>query len=194
MVSLIFYFEGISPCSWVSAVIIYSKWDSTGVSSASEVFTRMRFKNLLLTSDVFDSCVIDSTKNPVMSPLTMRYYKVVHEIIIDWLIDWFRLYAAGHEMASHSVSHRLPQSNWTRASYQQWLDEIAGQRDNLVSALQPLASSHQREGNNMSPSNFWAETPKSGFKSGEMVTWNYCFEWWLGITKLLQRLGKQSTF
>jgi len=36
-------------------------------------------------------------------------------------------------MASHSVSHRMPQSNWTRAPYKQWLDEIGGQRDKLVS-------------------------------------------------------------
>jgi Polysaccharide deacetylase len=43
-----------------------------------------------------------------------------------------RLHRAGHEIASHSISHRLPQSYWTSATYEKWRREIAGQRDNLV--------------------------------------------------------------
>jgi len=43
-----------------------------------------------------------------------------------------RLHRAGHEMASHSVTHRLPQSYWTSASYDKWHREIVGQRDNLI--------------------------------------------------------------
>jgi len=68
-------------------------------------------------------------KNPNGCPILATFY-VTHEGTDYGLVK--RLYLDGHEMASHSVSHRLPQSNWTRASHQQWLDEIAGQRDNLV--------------------------------------------------------------
>jgi len=68
-------------------------------------------------------------RNPNGCPITATFY-VTHDGTDYQLVN--QLYAAGHEMASHSVSHRLPQSNWTRAPYQQWLDEIAGQRDNLV--------------------------------------------------------------
>jgi len=68
-------------------------------------------------------------RNPNGCPITTTFY-VTHDGTDYQLVN--RLYTAGHEMASHSVSHRLPQSNWTRAPYQQWLDEIAGQRDNLV--------------------------------------------------------------
>jgi len=69
-------------------------------------------------------------KNPNGCPITTTFY-VTHEGTDYGLVN--RLYAVGHEMASHSVTHRLPQSNWTRAPYHQWLDEIGGQRDNLVS-------------------------------------------------------------
>jgi len=68
-------------------------------------------------------------KNPNGCPITTTFY-VTHEGTDYRMVN--RLYAAGHEMASHSVSHRMPQSNWTRAPYRQWLDEIGGQRDNLV--------------------------------------------------------------
>jgi len=67
--------------------------------------------------------------NPNGCPITTTFY-VTHDGTDYRMVN--RLYAAGHEMASHSISHRLPQSNWTRAPYQQWLDEIGGQRDNLV--------------------------------------------------------------
>ena len=69
-------------------------------------------------------------KNPNGCPISATFY-VTHDGTDYQMVN--RLYAAGHEMASHSVSHRLPQSNWTRAPYEQWLDEIGGQRDNLVS-------------------------------------------------------------
>lgn len=62
-------------------------------------------------------------------PISATFY-VTHDGTDYRLVN--RLYRAGHEMASHSVSHRMPQSNWTRAPYGQWLEEIGGQRDNLV--------------------------------------------------------------
>jgi len=42
------------------------------------------------------------------------------------------LVTSGHELASHSVTHRLPQSEWTRAGYDRWRLELAGQRQNLA--------------------------------------------------------------
>lgn len=42
------------------------------------------------------------------------------------------LYLAGHEIASHSVTHRMPQSWWMHASYDTLKRELAGQRDNIV--------------------------------------------------------------
>ena len=79
-----------------------------------------------LYEQLFDS---GRRRNPNGCPIATTFY-VTHDGTDYRLVN--RLYSAGHEMASHSVSHRLPQSNWTRAPYQQWLDEIAGQRDNLV--------------------------------------------------------------
>ena len=38
----------------------------------------------------------------------------------------------GHEVASHSVTHRMPQSWWRYASREEWRAEIIGQRDNIV--------------------------------------------------------------
>lgn len=80
-----------------------------------------------LYKELFDS---GRRKNPNGCPITTTFY-VTHDGTDYQLVN--RLYAAGHEMASHSLTHRLPQSNWTRAPYQQWLDEIGGQRDKLVS-------------------------------------------------------------
>jgi len=80
-----------------------------------------------LYEKLFDS---GRRKNPNGCPISTTFY-VSHEGTDYGLVS--RLYAAGHEMASHSITHRLPQSNWTRAPYRQWLDEIGGQRDNLVS-------------------------------------------------------------
>ena len=80
-----------------------------------------------LYKELFDS---GRRRNPNGCPITATFY-VTHEGTDYRLVN--RLYSAGHEMASHSVSHRMPQSNWTRAPYKQWLDEIGGQRDKLVS-------------------------------------------------------------
>ena len=38
------------------------------------------------------------------------------------------MYVYGHEIASHSVTHRLPQSWWGKATYKDWDYEIQGQR------------------------------------------------------------------
>ncbi|XP_064606118.1 chitin deacetylase 7-like [Liolophura sinensis] len=42
------------------------------------------------------------------------------------------LYKRGHEIASHSKSHRFPHSWWAAASYEDYKDEIEGMRKQLV--------------------------------------------------------------
>lgn len=42
------------------------------------------------------------------------------------------LYLDGHEIASHSITHRLPRNWWAEAKYHHWQEELAGQRDNIV--------------------------------------------------------------
>lgn len=68
-------------------------------------------------------------RNPNGCPIHATFY-VSHNGTDYDLVR--RLHHAGHEMASHSVTHRLPQSYWTSASYNKWRTELAGQRDNLV--------------------------------------------------------------
>ena len=43
-----------------------------------------------------------------------------------------QLYLQGHEIASHSITHRMPQSWWMHASYDTLKRELSGQRDNIV--------------------------------------------------------------
>jgi len=42
------------------------------------------------------------------------------------------LYLGGHEIGSHSITHREPSSWWAQASYSDWKDEIKGMRDRLA--------------------------------------------------------------
>ena len=42
-----------------------------------------------------------------------------------------RLYEEGHEIGSHSVTHRVPQTWWKEASLTDWKREIQGQRKNI---------------------------------------------------------------
>ncbi len=41
------------------------------------------------------------------------------------------LYLDGHEIGSHSITHRLPRNWWAEASYNQWADEMNGQRNHI---------------------------------------------------------------
>ncbi|KAI0209379.1 hypothetical protein LSAT2_005921 [Lamellibrachia satsuma] len=45
-----------------------------------------------------------------------------------------RLYLAGHEIASHSISHRMPQTWWRNSSYSDLKRELNGQRHQLTRA------------------------------------------------------------
>jgi peptidoglycan/xylan/chitin deacetylase (PgdA/CDA1 family) len=43
-----------------------------------------------------------------------------------------QMYQQGHEMASHSITHRTPTTWWAQATYDQLLAEFNGQRDNIA--------------------------------------------------------------
>ena len=42
------------------------------------------------------------------------------------------LYLSGHEIGVHSISHRMPESWWHKASYNDWRSEMDGQRTKLI--------------------------------------------------------------
>lgn len=44
----------------------------------------------------------------------------------------YPIYAMGNEIACHTVSHRFPHTWWAKASYEEYIQEIVGMRDNLV--------------------------------------------------------------
>ncbi|CAG5122119.1 unnamed protein product [Candidula unifasciata] len=44
----------------------------------------------------------------------------------------YPLYAMGVEIASHTISHRFPHTWWATASYQEFVDEAVGMRENLI--------------------------------------------------------------
>ena len=67
--------------------------------------------------------------NPNGCPIAATFF-VSH----DWTnYDYVReLYIDGHEIASHSITHKMPQSWWSRASYAELKEELEGQRKNIV--------------------------------------------------------------
>ena len=67
--------------------------------------------------------------NPNGCPIAATFF-VSH----DWTnYDYVReLYIDGHEIASHSITHKMPQSWWSRASYSELKEELEGQRKNIV--------------------------------------------------------------
>ena len=67
--------------------------------------------------------------NPNGCPIAATFF-VSH----DWTnYDNVReMYIDGHEIGSHSVTHRMPQSWWKEASYAELKEELAGQRQNIV--------------------------------------------------------------
>ena len=67
--------------------------------------------------------------NPNGCPIATTFF-VSHE----WTnYNYVReLYIDGHEIASHSITHKMPQSWWSRASYAELKEELEGQRRNIV--------------------------------------------------------------
>ena len=67
--------------------------------------------------------------NPNGCPIAATFF-VSH----DWTnYDYVKeLYINGHEIASHSITHKMPQSWWSKASYAELKEELEGQRRNIV--------------------------------------------------------------
>ncbi len=66
--------------------------------------------------------------NPNGCPISATFF-VSH----DWT-DYEmvrKMYLDGHEIASHSITHKMPQSWWSRASYAELKEELEGQRNNI---------------------------------------------------------------
>ncbi len=78
----------------------------------------------------FDRLFRSGRNNPNGCPIGATFF-VSHE----WTnYDKVReLYIDGHEIASHSITHKMPQSWWSRASYAELKEELEGQRQNIVS-------------------------------------------------------------
>ena len=72
--------------------------------------------------------LISGIANPNGCPISGTFF-VSHEYTDYWSIQ--QLHAQGHEIASHSISHRYPSTWWKTANYTDWYSEIQGQREML---------------------------------------------------------------
>lgn len=66
--------------------------------------------------------------NPNGCPVSGTFY-VSHEGTDYWMVQ--SLYARGHEIAAHSITHRFPIDWWKNAWYDDWYEEMEGQRQML---------------------------------------------------------------
>jgi len=80
-------------------------------------------------NEVYDDVFKPHRMNPNGCPIMATFY-VSHNWTNYDIVK--RLYERGHEIASHSITHRMPQSFWTKASYGQWKEELVGQRENIA--------------------------------------------------------------
>ena len=79
--------------------------------------------------DYYRELLDGERKNPNGCPISATFF-VSH----DWTDYKFvkELYLAGHEIADHSVSHRLPHKWWREATYRDWEEELKDQRRNIA--------------------------------------------------------------
>ncbi|CAK9297011.1 unnamed protein product, partial [Gordionus sp. m RMFG-2023] len=76
--------------------------------------------------NIYNKIFHDSRKNPNGCPIRATFF------VSNDYTDYSRvnqLYRMGHEIGSHSISHRFPESYWNTASYDEWRSEIAGQKE-----------------------------------------------------------------
>ena len=78
--------------------------------------------------EFYQSLFPKSLKNPNGCPISVTFF-VSHKWTNYTKVGL--LYRAGHEIGSHSVTHRMPQSWWERASYEDLRAEMEGQRNQL---------------------------------------------------------------
>ena len=80
------------------------------------------------TKSFFDKLFVHSRVNPNGCPIAATHFNSHENTVYSLVRD---LYLKGHEIASHSISHRTPSSWWRDASEEEYKEEIAGQRDNI---------------------------------------------------------------
>ena len=80
-------------------------------------------------NDYYDKLFSKPRLNPNGCPISATFYLSHNWTNYDMVRD---LYASGHEIASHTVTHRLPQSWWTHASLKDWYREVNGQKKNII--------------------------------------------------------------
>ncbi|XP_014675207.1 PREDICTED: uncharacterized protein LOC106815274 [Priapulus caudatus] len=70
--------------------------------------------------------LVGERRNPNGCPIAFTFY-VSHKYTEYSAVQ--NLYAMGHEIASHSITHRTPSHWWKRVGTKQWNMEIGGERD-----------------------------------------------------------------
>ena len=80
----------------------------------------------LWTNSFLKKLFADNRQNPNGCPITATHFNSYNYTDYSIVRD---LYDKGHELASHSISHRQPPEWWAQATKEQWREEIAGQRD-----------------------------------------------------------------
>ena len=81
-----------------------------------------------LVYEFYQSLFPKSLKNPNGCPISVTFF-VSHKWTNYTKVGL--LYRAGHEIGSHSLTHRMPQSWWGRGSYEDLRAEMEGQRNQL---------------------------------------------------------------
>ncbi|XP_022237348.1 uncharacterized protein LOC106477788 [Limulus polyphemus] len=71
----------------------------------------------------------ENRTNPNGCPIKATFF-VSHEYSSYFYPQKF--YSEGHELGVHSISHRLPEDWWSKASYENWTEEMVGQREILI--------------------------------------------------------------
>ncbi|XP_022254428.1 uncharacterized protein LOC106470136 [Limulus polyphemus] len=71
----------------------------------------------------------ESRQNPNGCPIKATFF-VSHEYTSYFYVQKF--YSDGHEIAVNSISHREPEDWWSKASYENWTEEMVGQREILI--------------------------------------------------------------
>ncbi|XP_015915592.1 chitin deacetylase 7 [Parasteatoda tepidariorum] len=81
-----------------------------------------------LNFDPYSKLLKKNRTNPNGCPIKGTFF-VSHEYTSHFHLQKF--YAAGHEVAIHSISNRYPEDWWTTASYEDYVEEMVGQREIL---------------------------------------------------------------
>jgi hypothetical protein len=80
------------------------------------------------TMSFFNKLFTPTRVNPNGCPIAATHFNSHQNTVYDLVRQ---LYEAGHEIASHSISHKTPSSWWKDATEKQYEEEIVGQKNNI---------------------------------------------------------------